>query len=73
MMPGQLGAGANYWNVAIGSRPVISVMVMVVEVAAAADRHDGGDAGERQDADVAVDGGDHGASAARAQDTTNLD
>ena len=48
-------------------------MVMVVEVAAAADRHDGGDAGERQDADVAVDDGDHGASAARAQDTTNLD
>ena len=48
-------------------------MVMVVEVAAAADRHDGGDAGERQDDDVAVDDGDHGASAARAQDTANLD
>ena len=48
-------------------------MVMVVEVAAAADRHDGGDAGERQGDDVVVDDGDRGASAARAQDTTNLD
>ena len=46
-------------------------MVLIVE-AAAADRHDGVDAGERQGNDVAADDGDRGASAARAQNTSNL-